>query len=43
MNGRVGNDRGIGSYTFVGSRGSSVIDYVLASQSLFDFVNDFKV
>ena len=43
MNGRVGNDGGIGRYTFVGSRGSNVVDYVLASQSLFDFVNDFEV
>ena len=43
MNGRVGNDGGIGRYTFVGSKGSSVVDYVLASQSLFDFVNDFEV
>ena len=24
MNGRVGSDRGVGKYTFVGSRGSSV-------------------
>ena len=43
MNGRVGNDRGIGRYTFVGSRGSSVVDYVLASQSLFDYIKDFEV
>ena len=26
MNGRVGNDSGIGRYTFVGHRGSSVVD-----------------
>ena len=43
MNGRVGNDRRIGRYTFVGSRGSSVVDYVLASQSLFDYIKDFEV
>ena len=30
MNGRVGNDCGVGRYTFVGSRGSSLVDYVLA-------------
>ena len=34
MNGRVGADKGIGKYTFVGSRGSSVVDYVLSSQDL---------
>ena len=28
MNGRVGNDKGLGKFTFVGSRGSSVVDYV---------------
>ena len=31
MNGRVGADQGIGKHTFVGSRGSSVVDYVLSS------------
>lgn len=43
MNGRVGKDNGIGKYTFIGSRGSSVIDYVLASEDLFRFVKDFEV
>ena len=43
MNGRVGRDMWIGKYTFVGSRGSSVVDYVLASQSLFDFIKYFEV
>ena len=43
MNGRVGNDEGVGKYTFVGSRGSSLVDYLLASQNLFPFVQDFLV
>ena len=43
MNGRVGNDNGIGRYTFVGHRGSSVVDYVLGSQDMFDFVKSFEV
>ncbi|MCW4345840.1 MAG: reverse transcriptase family protein [Candidatus Thiodiazotropha endolucinida] len=43
MNGRAGNDCGIGRYTFVGHRGSSVVDYVLASQEMFKFVRDFEV
>lgn len=43
LNGRVGSDNGIGRYTFVGSRGSSVVDYVLSSQELFRFIKDFEV
>lgn len=43
MNGRVGNDEGVGKYTFVGNRGCSVVDYVLASQNLFPLVKTFEV
>ena len=43
MNGRVGKDSGVGKYTFVGSRGRSVVDYMLASQSLFTLVKEFEV
>ena len=43
MNGRVGKDTGVGQYTFVGSRGSSVVDYILASQPLFKFAKEFEV
>ena len=43
MNGRVGNDRGIGRYTFVGGRGRSLVDYVLSSQNMFQFANTFEV
>ena len=43
MNGRVGNNEGVGKYTFVGRRGSSLVDYVLASQNLFPFVKEFGV
>ena len=43
MNGRVGEDYGVGKYTFVGHRGCSVVDYVLAKPELFDFVKHFKV
>ena len=42
MNGRVGKDSGVGKYTFVGSRGRSVVDYMLASQSLFTLVKNLK-
>ena len=43
LNGRVGDDKGVGKFTFVGSRGYSVVDYVLASQDLFEYVSTFKV
>ena len=42
MNGRVGEDYGIRRYTFVGSRGSSVVDYILSSQDLFTNISHFK-
>lgn len=43
MNGRVGNDSGIGRFTFVGNRGCSVVDYILSSQNLFNFIQEFEV
>ena len=43
MNGRVGNDIGIGRYTFVGHRRCSVIDYGICSQNLFNFIKEFEV
>ena len=43
MNGRVGNDNGIGRHTFVGHRGSILVDYVLGSQEMFNLVTSFDV
>ena len=43
MNGMLGEDKGVGRYTFVGSRGSSVVDYVLSTQDLFTNIRQFKV
>ena len=43
MNGRVGSDYGVGRYTFVGSRGSSLVDYALSSQDLFNYVKSFII
>ncbi len=43
MNGRVGNDACVGKYTYVGSRGRSLIDYVVASTNIFPYVNKFNV
>lgn len=43
MNGRIGNDNGIGRYTFVDDRCSSLVDYVLGSQVMFNYVKSFEV
>ena len=34
LNGRCAEDAGIGKYTFIGSRGCSLVDYVLVSESI---------
>lgn len=38
LNGRVGNDNEKGDFTFIDSVGCSVIDYVIASKSVFETV-----
>jgi hypothetical protein len=43
FNGRVGNDKGIGKYTFIGSRGSSLVDYVICTQNMFQYRESFDV
>ncbi|MCG7875034.1 MAG: reverse transcriptase domain-containing protein [Candidatus Thiodiazotropha endolucinida] len=43
LNGRMGNDANVGNYTYVGSNGSSTIDYVLSSQDVFEFIQSFDV
>ncbi len=43
VNGRVGNDYGIGKCTYIGSRGSSLIDYVLTMPDCMQMFNIFKV
>ena len=42
LNGRVGADSYVGKYTYVSSIGKSVVDYVIASQSLFSWINTFS-
>ena len=42
VNGRIGEDV-VGKCTYVGSRGSSLIDYVIVSQDLFDKFSSFNV
>ena len=43
VNGRVGEDSGVRKCTYVGSRGSSLIDYAIADQELFEYFSDFCV
>ena len=42
-NGRIGDDANVGDYTFLSSKGSSLIDYVLMSESLFPYVSSFII
>ena len=42
MNGWSEKDKQ-GEFTFVGHQGRSVVDYLLLSTSLFDYVTDFQV
>jgi len=43
LNGRVGDDKNIGKYTYVASTGSSVVDYVISTPNMFNFVSHFVV
>ena len=39
----MGNDANVGNYTYMGSNGSSLIDYVLSSQDVLEFIQSFDV
>ena len=43
LNGRVGTDKHIGKYTFIGHQGCSLVDYVICTQNLIQNVNKFEV
>ena len=43
LNGRTGNDANVGKYTHISSNGSRVIDYMLALESLIEFIQSFDV
>ena len=43
VNGRLGEDAGVGKCTYVGSRGSSLINYVIAGTELFEYFSNFCV
>ena len=43
LNGRIGNDKNIGRYTYIGHNGSSVVDYIISSQNLLNYVTFFNV
>ena len=42
-NGRSGHDKNLGNFTCITHNGASVVDYVLASHSLFEGIHDFQV
>ena len=42
-NGRVGNDKNIGNFTYIGAQGCSVIDYVIMSADLFNITENFDI
>ena len=42
-NGRKGYDTNIGDFTYIGPNGSSVIDYVLCSDSVLTHIDNFKI
>ena len=43
LNGRVGDDKGVGEYTREDTTGRSVVDYVITSPKLFEMVSLLKV
>ena len=43
VNGRLGKDKGIGSFTCHSANGKSLIDYAIASPSLFPLIENFYV
>ena len=43
MNGRVGNDKGVGRYTCITENGCSVVDHVLCKSDLMKYFNSFSV
>ena len=43
VNGRFGDDAGVGNFTFMSQLGESLIDYALMSQDLFSLIDNFIV
>ena len=43
INGRIGKDFKVGSYTFENNQGNSTIDYAIISAKLYPYVVDFEV
>ena len=43
VNGRTGSDKEIGDLTFKSKKGSSTIDYCIASPDFFPHIQDFQV
>ena len=42
-NGRIGEDKTYGKFTYAGSTGKSVVDYVISNPALFDVIRNLRV
>lgn len=42
-NGRIGEDKNVGKFTYIGSTGRSVIDYVISNPALFHVICKFRI
>ena len=43
VNGRLGTDKDIGSFTYISNIGRSTIDYAVVSPDLFEYISNFEV
>ena len=43
VNGRIGEDKDVGASTCFTPRGSSLVDYFVASIHFFEFISDFSI
>ena len=43
LNGRIGQDKNIGKYTYTSTNGRSVIDYRICSSEIFPIISDFNI
>ena len=42
-NGRIGSDKDLGQFTYLGKKGNSVVDYFLLDQNSFDLISEFRI
>ena len=42
-NGLLGADKNVGNFTFIGQNGASVIDYLICSESVLQYISQFEI